>query len=124
MQAASPGPFTTPVRPDPPGPPRTVKRVPTRTKLAARDPAFAPMLATLGTPPTGDGHAIEWKFDGQRATLVVDDDEVTVFSRNGADVSSLGVDVLVNGVCPCHGPESLFARRHTCRAPSGRMGSL
>jgi bifunctional non-homologous end joining protein LigD len=60
--------------------------VPTRTKLAARDPAFAPMPATLGTPPTGDGHTVEWKFDGQRATVVVDD-EVTVFSRNGADVS-------------------------------------
>jgi bifunctional non-homologous end joining protein LigD len=60
--------------------------VPTRTKLTARDPAFAPMLATLGAPPTGDGHATEWKFDGQRATVVIDD-EVTVFSRNGADVS-------------------------------------
>jgi bifunctional non-homologous end joining protein LigD len=59
--------------------------VPTRTKLAARDPAFAPMLATLGTPPT-DGNAIEWKFDGQRATVLVDD-AVTAFSRNGADVS-------------------------------------
>ena len=51
-----------------------------------RDPAFAPMLATLAAAPIGDDHAIEWKFDGQRATVVVDDD-VTVFSRNGADVS-------------------------------------
>lgn len=88
-----------------------------------RDPKFAPMLATLATAAPGDGHALEWKFDGQRATVVVDD-EVTVFSRNGADVTSLGVDVLVNGVCPCHGPESLFARRHTCRAPSGKDGIL
>ncbi len=55
-----------------------------------RDPAFAPMLATLGTPRTGAGHATEWKMDGQRATVVVDD-EVTVFSRNGANVTSLGV---------------------------------
>jgi bifunctional non-homologous end joining protein LigD len=49
------------------------------------------MLATLAAaPPSGDGNAIEWKFDGQRATVVVDND-VTVFSRNGADVTSLGV---------------------------------
>ncbi|WP_256277865.1 hypothetical protein [Mycolicibacterium grossiae] len=66
--------------------------MPTRSpKIAVRDPAFAPMLATLGTPSTGAGQAIEWKMDGQRATVVVDHDEVTVFSRNGADVSSLGL---------------------------------
>ena len=51
-----------------------------------RDPAYAPMLATLGTPPsTGAGVATEVKLDGQRATVIVADGEVTVFSRNGAD---------------------------------------
>lgn len=78
------------------------------------------MLATLGPPPVGDDYAIEWKFDGQRASVLVTGEEVVVFSRNGADVTSLGVDVLVNGICPCHGPESPFARRHTCRALSGK----
>lgn len=49
------------------------------------------MLATLGPPPAGDQWAVEWKFDGQRANLIVDRGEVVTFSRNGADVSSLGV---------------------------------
>ncbi|ORX11376.1 DNA ligase [Mycobacterium xenopi] len=44
------------------------------------------MLATLGPPPAGDAHAVEWKFDGQRATVCIDD-TVAVFSRNGADVT-------------------------------------
>lgn len=60
-----------------------------------RDPAFAPMLATLGTPPaTGRNMAIEWKFDGQRATAIVEHGSVVVFTRNGMDVRSLGVGVL------------------------------
>lgn len=50
------------------------------------------MLATLGTPPSGHGYATEIKADGQRGTLVITAGSVTVFSRNGADVSSLGVD--------------------------------
>ena len=68
MQPASPAvhALARPIRP----PAAYRRKVPTRTKLAARDPAFAPMLATLAAPPTGDGHAIEWKFDGQRATVV------------------------------------------------------
>ncbi|KMO70763.1 putative DNA ligase-like protein [Mycolicibacterium chlorophenolicum] len=45
------------------------------------------MLATLGPPPSGDRWAVEWKFDGQRANLIVDRGEVVSFSRNGADVS-------------------------------------
>jgi bifunctional non-homologous end joining protein LigD len=53
---------------------------------AARHPALGPMVATLGAPPSGGGNAVEWKFDGQRATVVVED-AVTIFSRNGADVS-------------------------------------
>ena len=44
----------------------------------------------LGKPPTGDGWAVEWKFDG-RVRLIVIDDGVTVYSRNGADFYSLGV---------------------------------
>lgn len=84
-----------------------------------------PMLATLGQPPARFADfAVEAKYDGQRGIPVFDDRGATLLSRNGADVTSLGVDVLVNGVCPCHGPESLFARRHTCRAPSGKDGIL
>lgn len=80
-----------------------------------------PMLATLGKPPARYvDFAIEAKYDGQRGMAIVERGEVTVLSRNGADVTSLGVDVLVNGICPCHGPESPFARRHTCRALSGK----
>ncbi|MDO2394848.1 non-homologous end-joining DNA ligase [Mycobacterium avium subsp. hominissuis] len=61
----------------------------TSRALAVRDPAFAPMLATLGTPPpASDGQAVEVKFDGQRGTLILADGRVTVFSRNGLDVSS------------------------------------
>lgn len=45
------------------------------------------MLATLGPPPEGDGYAVEWKFDGQRAAVVVEGSEVTVFSRSGANVT-------------------------------------
>lgn len=59
----------------------------TRTKPAVRDAAYAPMLATLGTPPQGTGRAVEVKADGQRGTVVVADGTVTVFSRNGADVT-------------------------------------
>lgn len=45
------------------------------------------MLATLGPPPSGDRWAVEWKFDGQRANLIVDRGDVITFSRNGADVT-------------------------------------
>ena len=46
------------------------------------------MLATLGAPPAGDDFAVEWKFDGQRAQVVVAGGEVIVFSRNGADITA------------------------------------
>ena len=83
--------------------------------------APAPMLATLGKAPVaGDTLATEFKWDGQRAILIIDGETTRVLSRNGVDITSLGVDVLVNGICPCHGPESPFARRHTCRALSGK----
>lgn len=52
-----------------------------------RDAAYAPMLATLGAPPQGTGRAVEVKADGQRGTIVVADGAVTVFSRNGTDVT-------------------------------------
>lgn len=55
--------------------------------------APAPMLATLGPAPSGDQFAVEVKFDGQRGILTVDR-RVRVTSRNGADVTSLGVGVL------------------------------
>ncbi|KWX20435.1 hypothetical protein AFM11_30070 [Mycolicibacterium wolinskyi] len=45
------------------------------------------MLAVLGAPPRGDGWAVEWKFDGQRATVVVEDGRAVVYSRSGADVT-------------------------------------
>lgn len=45
------------------------------------------MLAVLGSPPHDTGWAVEWKFDGQRATVVVDGADVTVYSRSGADVT-------------------------------------
>ncbi|WP_176561876.1 hypothetical protein [Mycolicibacterium palauense] len=55
-------------------------------RSVVRRPATpAPMLATLGPPPSGDQWAVEWKMDG-RASLIVDRGEVVTFSRNGADV--------------------------------------
>ena len=48
------------------------------------------MLATLGPPPSRGDWATEIKYDGQRGICVVED-VVTIFTRNGADVSSLGV---------------------------------
>ena len=104
---------------------RTVDQVARRSTELVHGAVPAPMLATLGTAPvTGDHLATEFKWDGQRAMVIIAGGTTQVSSRNGADVTSLGVDVLVNGVCPCHGPESLFARRHTCRAPSGKDGIL
>nr|WP_234790459.1 RNA ligase family protein [Mycolicibacterium fortuitum] len=58
-----------------------------RDRAARRRTTPAPMLATLGPPPDGDGYAVEWKFDGQRAAVVVEGSEVTVFSRSGANVT-------------------------------------
>lgn len=60
-------------------------------RSALRRPAApVPMLATLGRPPSGDDWYTEWKFDGQRG-LIVAADRITVCSRNGADITSLGV---------------------------------
>jgi bifunctional non-homologous end joining protein LigD len=46
------------------------------------------MLATLGKPPTRfTDFAVEAKYDGQRGLAVVDRGTVTLFSRNGADIT-------------------------------------
>lgn len=46
------------------------------------------MLATPGRPPGPGGDiAVEWKFDGQRAIVIVDSGGTRVFSRNGAETS-------------------------------------
>jgi len=47
-----------------------------------------PMLATLGQPPARFADfAVEAKYDGQRGMAVVDRGEVTLLSRNGADIT-------------------------------------
>jgi bifunctional non-homologous end joining protein LigD len=57
-----------------------------------RYPDVQPMLATLGTPPTRfTDFAVEAKYDGQRGMAVIEGDSVTLLSRNGADITSLGV---------------------------------
>ena len=46
------------------------------------------MLATLrAVSSSGDGVAVEWKYDGQRTAVVVDSAGTWIVSRNGADVS-------------------------------------
>ncbi|WP_103379952.1 DNA ligase D [Pseudonocardia dioxanivorans] len=62
------------------------------------DAALRPMLATPGRPPSGPGWAAEFKWDGVRALLDVDDaGEVHLTSRNGNDVT-LGYPDLLAGV--------------------------
>ena len=48
----------------------------------------APMPPPLGRPPSGDGFAVEVKYDGQRGLIVVDDDGVAVFTRNGENMTA------------------------------------
>jgi bifunctional non-homologous end joining protein LigD len=46
------------------------------------------MLATLGLPPNRFANfAVEAKYDGQRGLAIVDGDQVTLLSRNGADIT-------------------------------------
>ncbi|MEV8508461.1 non-homologous end-joining DNA ligase [Actinoplanes sp. NPDC051475] len=47
----------------------------------------APMLATLGEPPTGPGQAIELKWDGIRCVAYAEDGAVRLHSRNGNDLT-------------------------------------
>ncbi|WP_232425894.1 ATP-dependent DNA ligase [Mycobacterium sp. JS623] len=54
----------------------------------ARHGSPEPMLATLRpVPASGDGVAVEWKYDGQRTAVVVDPTGTWIVSRNGVDVS-------------------------------------
>ena len=47
-----------------------------------------PMLATLGEPPSRFADfAVEAKYDGQRGMAVIADGAVTLFSRNGANIT-------------------------------------
>jgi bifunctional non-homologous end joining protein LigD len=46
-----------------------------------------PMLATLGSVPTGSGWAYEFKWDGIRAVTYAEPSSVWVFSRNDRDVT-------------------------------------
>lgn len=47
-----------------------------------------PMLATAGPPPPGAGWAFEFTWDGVRAVVDVTGVAMTVFSRNGNDVTA------------------------------------
>lgn len=47
-----------------------------------------PMLATLGTLPTGAGWATEFKWDGVRTVGYLDAGTVTLMSRNNLDVTA------------------------------------
>ncbi|MCE3549904.1 DNA ligase D [Pseudonocardia sp. RS11V-5] len=51
------------------------------------DDELRPMLATAGPPPADPGWAVEFKWDGVRALVVVEDGDVRFVSRNGNDVT-------------------------------------
>jgi bifunctional non-homologous end joining protein LigD len=55
--------------------------------------AVPPMLATLGTLPSGGGWAYEYKWDGERAVVYVEDDDVRILSRNERDVTATYPDI-------------------------------
>jgi bifunctional non-homologous end joining protein LigD len=46
-----------------------------------------PMLATLGELPSGGGWSYEFKWDGVRAIVYVERDDVHILSRNDRDVA-------------------------------------
>ncbi|GAA5156364.1 hypothetical protein GCM10023321_31990 [Pseudonocardia eucalypti] len=50
--------------------------------------AVRPMLASAGSPPSGPGWAVEFKWDGVRAIVAAAGDRVRVTSRNGNDVTA------------------------------------
>jgi bifunctional non-homologous end joining protein LigD len=50
-------------------------------------PVLKPMLATLGKMPTGSRWAFEFKWDGVRAIVSIDGDQVHAMSRNDIDVT-------------------------------------
>ncbi|WP_433303311.1 non-homologous end-joining DNA ligase [Actinoplanes sp. CA-030573] len=51
------------------------------------------MLATPGTLPTGGGWAYEYKWDGVRAVVYIEGDDVRILSRNERDVTAAYPDV-------------------------------
>ena len=55
-----------------------------------RRQAPAPMPPPLGRPPSGYGFAVDVKYDGStsRGLIVVDDDGVAVFTRNGENMTA------------------------------------
>jgi bifunctional non-homologous end joining protein LigD len=46
------------------------------------------MLATLGTPPTGEGWAFEMKWDGQRIVADIDNGTTLLYTRNVNEVAA------------------------------------
>jgi bifunctional non-homologous end joining protein LigD len=62
-------------------------------RVSFLDP-IPPMLATLGTLPTGGGWAYEYKWDGVRAVIYVTASGVRVLSRNERDVTTAYPDVV------------------------------
>jgi bifunctional non-homologous end joining protein LigD len=61
-------------------------------RVSFLDP-IPPMLATLGTLPTGGGWAYEYKWDGVRAVIYVTASDVRVLSRNEHDVTTAYPDI-------------------------------
>lgn len=51
-------------------------------------PILKPMLATLGKMPTGPRWAFEFKWDGVRAIVSVDGEQVRAISRNDIDITA------------------------------------
>lgn len=61
---------------------------PTSRLVSKRTPFIIPSAPVLRiNPPTGDGWIYELKFDGFRAQLHKDRDRVTIYSRNGRDMT-------------------------------------
>jgi len=55
----------------------------------SRPPAPQPMLATRGNlPASSEGYSLEFKHDGQRATMTATSAAVWLYSRNGADITT------------------------------------
>jgi len=50
-------------------------------------PVYKPMLATLGKMPTGSRWAFEFKWDGVRAIVSIDGQQVRAMSRNDIDIT-------------------------------------
>ena len=55
--------------------------------MAGTSPPVLPMMAALGSMPSGPGWSYEMKWDGVRVIASVDADGCQLWSRNGRDVS-------------------------------------